>query len=402
MQIDVEQYRGKRICVALSGGVDSVVLLHLFSSLPNLSAVHVEHGIRGEASISDLHFCERLCKEWNIPLRVERRDVPALREGEGIEEAARRVRYEIFRSILKRGEADFIATAHHRDDVAETILFRLARGTSLSGMRTIVEGGGILRPLLSVSREEILRYAERFSLPFVSDSTNFDERFLRNYIRRTVLPAFEKIHPNAKAHLLSFAEVCKRDDLFLFDLAKKEVRIEDGEKSFSAHLPLPLFDRAALFCMDAEKDFTANSVREIEKLISLPSGKKICLKKGQMACREYDRIVFYYPSEKLKEAPFQEEALKKSGTLRADLDCFPKGCVVRGRREGDFFIPCGGKRKSLKKFFTDRKISARRQEKIPLVANGSEILAIFGVEISDKVKLTAKTVRIGFFDSLPL
>ena len=403
--LDLQPYRKKRVFVALSGGADSVCLLDCFCSKAkeyeiSLSAVHVEHGIRGEESLRDMHFCEELCKSFDIPLKIYKRDIPALAKKEkiGLEEAARKARYEIFLSLLKGGEADLVATAHHADDVAETILFRLARGTSPSGMRPIASFGGIVRPFLSVDRSQISAYLKARGLPYVEDSTNSDESYTRNYIRRTVLPAFEKINENAEIHLLQFADLCARDDEYLSRLAKKEIIYFGKDRLVPVSLPDPLFFRACLLCLDAEKDYTSALFQEISKLKTLQSGKKISLRHGQFAAREYENIVFYSPEEPPREAPFREEDFSdETKKLRADLDAFPKGCVVHTRREGDFIVPFKGRKKSLKKFLTDRKISARLQKTLPLIACGEEILVVCGVEISDRVKVTESTTRVGFF-----
>ncbi len=407
---DMEAYRGKRVCVALSGGADSVCLLHCFYTRMRefgvvLSAIHVEHGIRGEESLRDMHFCETLCKKWGVPLKIVRVDVPALIEQNGggnVESVARLARLEAFRGVIYQKEADLIATAHHQNDVVETILFRLARGTSPAGMKTIQNFPFLVRPLLNVSREDILQYVCENNLPYVEDSTNSDESYTRNYIRHTVLPAFEKIHGNAAEHLARFAAQCARDDEYLTALAKKEIECvgEHGDMLVPADLPEPLFMRACFLCMGAKVNYTSANLAEISKLKTLQTGKKVRLPGGKTAAREYGNIVFYYEkTEPIAERPFEEDffVLAPRLGLRADLDAFPAGCVVRSRREGDFIIPYGGQKKTLKKFLTDRKISARLGRRLTLVAYGSEILVIKGVEISDKVKVTEKTKRVGYF-----
>ncbi len=406
----MEQYRGKRVCVALSGGADSVCLLHCFSGRMQeygiaLSAVHVEHGIRGEESLRDMRFCEDLCKEWGVPLKVVRVDVPALIQENGggnVESVARLARLNVFREIVCRNEADLIATAHHRNDVVETVLFRLARGTSPAGMKTIQNFPFLVRPLLNVSREDILRYVCENHLPHVEDSTNSDESYTRNYIRHTVLPAFEKIHANAQEHLARFAAQCAQDDEYLTALAKEKIKYigGHGDMLVPADLPDPLFLRACFLCMGAKVDYTSANLEEISKLRTLQTGKKVCLPGGKMAAREYGNIVFYYEKvEPIEERPFEEDlfVLAPRPGLRADLDAFPAGCVVRARREGDFIVPYGGRKKTLKKFLTDRKISARLGRRLTLVACGSEVLVIMGVEISDRVKVTENTKRVGYF-----
>ena len=407
---DLKQYGGKRVCVALSGGADSVCLLHCFyrgaeEQKITLSAIHIEHGIRGEESFRDMEFCKTLCREWGIPLKIVRVDVPALIKENGggnVEAVARLARLNAFRALIDGGEVDLVATAHHRNDVAETILFRLARGTSPAGMRAIQNFPFLIRPLLGRSRDEILGYVNENSLPYVEDSTNSDENYTRNYIRHTALPAFEKIHGNAAEHLVRFAAQCARDDEYLTSLAKKEIRClgAHGDMLVPADLPEPLFLRACFLGMGAKSDYTSANLEEISKLKTLQTGKKVRLPGGKTAAREYGNIVFYDEDvPPVKERPFEKDffVLSPRPGLRADLDAFPEGCVLRSRREGDFIIPYGGQKKTLKKFLTDKKISARLGRRLTLVACGQEILVVKGVEISDKVKITEKTKRIGYF-----
>lgn len=406
----LESYRGSRICVAFSGGADSVCLLHYLNRHKEafqitLSAIHVEHGIRGEESLRDLAFCRAFCSDRGIPLEVVQEDVPALAKerGIGIEEAGRSVRYDAFFSVIRGGRADFVATAHHSGDVAETVLFRLARGTSLSGMRTVTERQGIIRPLLGVTRQQIETYISENDLPHVDDATNADESYTRNYIRHTVMPVFEQISKNAQEHLVRFAALAAQDDEYLYSLARKEIFFRHGDAYVPADLPMPLFTRACLICMTAQKDYTGSNFLEISKLKELQSGKKICLPGGQEAVREYDNVVFYRPEPPVEETLFSPEyggvfGISPEGAgLKVDLDAFPKGCTVRNRREGDFIIPYGSHRKTLKKFLTERKISARLGKKLKVIASGSEILVVVGVEISDKVKVTKNTTRVGIF-----
>ncbi len=406
----LEPYRGSRICVAFSGGADSVCLLHYLNRHKEafqitLSAIHVEHGIRGEDSLRDLAFCRAFCGDRGIFLEVVQEDVPAFAKGRGlgIEEAGRCVRYDAFFSVIQEGKADFVATAHHSGDVAETVLFRLARGTSLSGMRTVTERQGIIRPMLGVTRSQIEAYISANGLSYVEDATNADETYTRNYIRHTVMPVFEQISKNAQEHLVRFAALAAQDDEYLYSLARKEISSLHGDACVPVDLPEPLFTRACLICMTAQKDYTGSNFSEISKLKELQSGKKICLPGGQEVVREYGNVVFYRPEPPMTETPFLPEyggvfGISSEGTgLKVDLDAFPKGCTVRNRREGDFMTPYGSHRKTLKKFLTEKKISARLGRKLKVIANGSEILVVVGVEISDKVKVTENTTRVGFF-----
>ncbi len=447
----VEKYQGSRVAVALSGGVDSVSLLHAFkegaaANCIVLSALHVEHGIRGEESVRDMQFCQTLCKEWGIPLKIVRVSVPDLvKEGGGnLENVARSVRYGAFHSLLEEDEADFVATAHHADDVAETVLFRLARGTGVSGMKAIMEYDGIIRPLLSRTRAEIEAYAAEHHLPHVEDLTNGDENYTRNYIRHTVLPAFGKIHRNATKHLVEFSALAAEEDDFLQTLAESNITRLAGEERVPVGLPDVLFARACLFCMRQYAPgggYTRANIEEIKKLKTLQSGKKVALPVSDgnkaatlYAFREGGEVVFDWEyrdsAPKPVEIPFTVGKRKvdrlpatplglgiytapspftareadetfsadygiKRKQLFVDLDAFPDGCVVRARREGDMITPYHAPRKTLKKFLTDRKISARLSKKLPVIAKGSEVYAVVGVEIADSVKVTEHTVRRG-------
>ncbi len=408
----LENYRGKRVCVALSGGADSVCLLQIFFENADqyeiaLSALTCEHGIRGEASLSDVAFVKTLCTERNVPLHIFSADIPARARAskKGLEEEGRAFRYQCFREILDRKKADVVATAHHRDDLAETVLFRLARGTSLSGIAAVKESGGIVRPLLGVSRQEILSYLNERGISFVTDETNGDERYSRNAIRKRVLPALEEIVKGAGKHIADFARRAGEDDEYLKSLAVSATRREGKNIFIPSDLPRPLFFRAAVAAIGelGGVDYGESFLREIEKLKELQSGRKVCFH-GIEGVKEGDEIVFYRPEKDVAaEIPFstgtfafgayrlRAEIGGCGGTLYADYDNFPADCVIRTRREGDLFTPFGGSEKPLKKYLTDRKIPARKNRLLPLVAKGSTVYAVFGVEISDLVKVTEGT-----------
>ncbi len=421
MKVDFQQLAGKRVCVALSGGRDSVCLLHALLAHAaeqemTVSALTCEHGIRGEASLADLAFVAKLCDEWGVPLRVFRADVPALaRERKtGLEEAGRDFRYACFQRIFDEDAADVVATAHHMDDTAETVLFRLARGTSSAGLNVFPVRKGIVRPLLHTTRAEIDAYAAEHALSYAEDETNADERFARNRLRRTVLPALEKIVPRASLHLVEYAARAAEDDAFLSGLARLCVETEDETAFVPIDLPAPLFSRACLDALErcgVSRDYTSANLAEIARLRTLQSGRRVTLPKSVEAVREGGRIAFLCPSGHSPERALtfhcgmfvlgkytgMVQSKPAEGALVADMGAFPADCVVRTRREGDMFTPYGGGRKTLKKFLTDRKIPARIGRGIPVVASGNEVLAVFAVEISDRVKVTEQTQKKVFF-----
>ena len=402
------------MAVAVSGGADSVCLLQAFYEHADknniaLSAITCEHGIRGEKSLRDLAFVKDFCAQRKIPLFIFSADIPkrAQASGRGLEEEGRAFRYECFSSILAEGKADVVATAHHKGDVAETVLFRLARGTSLQGIDAIKEQGGIVRPLLNTTKEEILVYLNERGISYVIDETNDDESYSRNAIRKTVLPALEEIVHGAGEHIADFARRAGEDNAYLNSLAQGAMRREGDEIYLPIDLPRPLFLRAAGLAITAlgAKDYGEKVLREVGKLQNLQSGKRVCFC-GIEAVKEQEEIVFYRPRAAFTaELPFAEgtfdagmyrvniKGVELRGALQADADKFPFGCVLRTRRAGDRFTPFGGGEKPLKKFLTDKKISARKSAELILIAKDSTVYAIIGVEISELVKVTAETKR---------
>lgn len=426
MGIELTQLTGKRVCVAFSGGRDSVCLLHALlcaaeENRMTITALTCEHGIRGAASLTDLAFAEEFCAARGVPLRVFRADVPLLarESGTGLEEAGRNFRYDCFRRVLEEGQADIVATAHHLDDAAETVLFRLIRGTGLAGMRVFPVREGIAHPLLGVTRAQIDAYIEENHLPYVEDESNADERFARNLLRRQAMPVLEDVCAHAAEHLAAFAARAAEDDEYLCTLARASVHDRDGAVCVPIGLPAPLFARACLAAMarcGVERDYTSANIAEVGRLCSLQSGRRVLLPGGVYAVREGEEIAFVRGMRsECGEHAFGvgrfcmgryavmvgTEAV--SGALVADMNAFPRDCVIRTRREGDMIAPYGGAgRKTLKKFFTDRKIPARIGRMLPLIASGSEVLAVFGTEIAERVKVTGDTARRCYLSLTPV
>jgi tRNA(Ile)-lysidine synthase len=215
---------GQRLVVGLSGGVDSVVLLHALYALEpvDLTAIHVHHGLSPFADQWS-EFCRNLCQRWQVPLRVEYVQVER-GSGDGLEAAARRVRHE----ALQRAGADWVVLAHHQGDRAETMLFNVLRGAGVRGAGALREvSGRLLRPLLSVNRLTIFDYAKSVSLPWVEDPSNADIGFSRNYLRHGVLPELETRFPAATTMLARaaghFAEAADLlDELARMDLSGRD------------------------------------------------------------------------------------------------------------------------------------------------------------------------------------
>jgi len=207
------------VLVGFSGGADSVCLLHFLHYLAEkqhfaLAAVHVNHNLRGEAAAADQHFCEQFCKQLDIEIFVRQVYVEKTAAAFDLspEHAARKARYEAFSETARAWGATKLALGHHLDDQAETILLNLLRGTKIKGLtgipvrRPLTEEVEIVRPLMCITRRETEAYLENNDLTHITDETNFEEVFTRNWVRGTLLPLLESKQPQIKQHLFAMAE----------------------------------------------------------------------------------------------------------------------------------------------------------------------------------------------------
>jgi tRNA(Ile)-lysidine synthase len=210
--------RGGRVLVAASGGPDSVCLAHFLAQMARrkgfaLELFHVHHGLRGRAADRDASSVERLGRELGVPARIARADVKALarKRGLGLEEAGRRERYRLLAARARRGRFSAVATGHHLDDQAETVLLHLLRGTSLEGLggiapsRPLAPGVALIRPLLPITRAEVRVYLDLHGLSWREDRSNRDRAFTRNWVRAEVLPLLERRAPGVKERLSRLA-----------------------------------------------------------------------------------------------------------------------------------------------------------------------------------------------------
>ena len=210
-----------KLLIALSGGPDSVFALHFFHQFKNkykaeLIAAHVNHNLRGNDSEQDQIFCEKICSELKIPIFIKSVEVEkfARKNNQSVEEAARNLRYNFFEEISNQEKVDYIITAHNSDDNTETILLNLIKGTGLSGLSGIpVKRGKIVRPILSLSKKEIVEFLELNKINFRIDKSNYENDFERNKLRNIVIPEIEKINPSLNSTLRKFS-----NNIFWYDI----------------------------------------------------------------------------------------------------------------------------------------------------------------------------------------
>ena len=456
---------GDGAAVGVSGGADSMCLLNILFSLKDrlglrLVVVHVNHGIRGASADADEHFVEAFCREKGIGFRVFHADMPALAKEKGLteEEAGRQYRYECFVKVCKDEGLNCIAVAHNRDDNAETVLFNIARGSGISGLRGIApvrDFGGfrIIRPLLDCSRAMIEEYLADMGIAYRTDETNLTEDYSRNRIRNTVLPILkESINSEAAAHIAGAAKrageledyvaLAARECVEAMKAAGRYIEETDGERTASVridadalagmHIALrSVILRGALGRLAGKlKDIEEIHVRIAEGLIANTVGKSADLPYGLRARRDYGALVLERQKETADTAflhevgEIGEEGLRialpdgKCLYLRLipceknlniprndytkffDYDKINGSIAVRTRREGDYLLVKGsGKtgdlcRKSLKTWFIDNKVPGPDRDGTILLAEGSHVLWVVGGRRDDSCYVTGDTLRI--------
>ena len=413
LSLSPKTYRNKRICVALSGGGDSVALFYALQERAgewnmSLSAINVEHGIRGESSRADTEFVKKLCERENIPLYCYSENVPRLAEewGMSAEAAANAesVLFNLFRGSALTGAGGIRGFVNARELAAAISPETRAEDAD------ILRGKGIIRPLLSVPKSEILACLRENKLEWREDESNADSSYTRNFLRREVLAPARERFPALDKALYNFSRAAREDDEFLYTLA--EEYFTAGEVCFvSENAPKPLFLRACVLALrhfGVEKDYTLQNLRDICDIAEGENGKAADLPQGIVARREYGAVSFYRkePPRTAPEYPFGEgefafgklcvrvvqgkhpaESSSLRRTLYIDGARLPENCVLRTRKEGDVFQKFGSGTKKLKEYFIDEKIPQRLRGGIPLVACGKEVFAVCGVEISEKVKI---------------
>jgi tRNA(Ile)-lysidine synthase len=382
---------GDRIVCAVSGGADSMALLWAMYLLKDslqiqLSAAHFNHGLRGEESDRDEAFVKQFCQDYQIPLTVGSGKVTPGKKG--LEAAAREARYGFFATLSGK-----IATAHTADDNAETVLMHLVRGTGLKGLGGIAPvNGNLIRPMLDITRQEGLDFLQEYSIPFVEDSTNNEDAFLRNRLRHHVMPLLKQENPKLAENVSSLAQDLRFEEAAL---ASQVGELPDVETLRNMQPALRRRALAAFLenCGVIEPERT--HVDLAEKLVFSENPSASANFPGNITiARNYDRLELRAGEESVEPVELNCPGTTELSHLNLQITCTPTEdvlcqmdrftvcpvgkLVIRSRQEGDRVCLKGGT-KSLKKLFIDRKIPANQRMRVPVLADDKGVLGVFGI-----------------------
>lgn len=415
-----------RILLAVSGGADSMLMAHLFVSTGfQVGVAHCNFLLRGEESNKEELFVSEYCDRHNIAFWSKRFNTSevALQQGISIEMAARDLRYEWFHELMKQHDFNYLATAHHQDDVIETFMINLSRGTGIKGLSGIQpKSGRIIRPMLFTNHTEIVETCTRLSIDYCTDSSNLETVYKRNLIRHQVLPLLEKVNPAFRKNALkTIANLHETGQLFQqrINEIKDDVYSEYDQggmihiEKLQDYAPL----RTILFELIRSFGFQADQVDDIIDSLKKESGKKFFSDAYRLVKdREYliissiqaaqDKIVYIEEDCNKIDFPIHLTIEKIPRTANfhfstqpyivdMDMDRLTFPLILRHWREGEYFQPLGMTGiKKVSDFFIDEKYSIPEKENAWIVASGDQLAWIVGKRMDDRFKINQQTKRI--------
>lgn len=430
---------GDKILLALSGGADSVALLHFLIKCRSelrisILAVHINHNLRGEESDKDETFCKNLCQNLGVPIIIRKLDFDNL---QNLENSARHQRFEIFNRLLKLYQFSKIATAHHKNDQTETLLMNMFRGTGMGGMSGIKPiSANVIHPMLCLSKAEITDYLCQKQIPWREDLSNANTSFRRNLVRHEIIPIIEKkINPSLIDTMSRQAEIFRKNDEYLRSVCHtKEKRITIDSSPEAILLDIAKLQRLAdteqfyilrsVYAKFAktEADFYYHTLEEILRLCHSEGSKHIVLAHDITITKRYNELCFAKSSEhssekpsilhieedrslalhmdhrftfkQLKVMPKESESQEGWHHELLDMDKVVLPLYIRSREDGDRFVPLGMKHsKKLKEFFIDEKVPKYERDRVPLIFDQEKLIWVVGYRLDDRVRCDDKSTR---------
>lgn len=440
-----------KLLIAVSGGVDSVVLCELCKQANYAFEIaHCNFQVRGEESERDEKFVRGLGEKYKVEVKVKKFDTQRFAEENkmSIQEAARALRYEWFDELIRSSEFSarsqdphlpapdsrlrtFLLTAHHADDNAETVLMNFCRGTGLHGLTGIpVAYGNIKRPLLIFTKEELIQFAKDNKLRFVEDSSNLSSKYTRNLFRNEIIPAISKVYPKASENLNDnisrFKEIENLYKVAVGDIKKKLVKAKGSEWHIPIKQLMGYNNKALIYEIISDFGFSEKQIVEVIKLSESDSGKFIDSPTSHYRIIRHRHWFIVSPvqsvasgiiiiEEKNKRVAFQEgrieiERLQTSNPDKSGQPLKPQTSnsialldlkevsfpfILRKWKAGDYFYPLGmNKKKKLSRFFIDQKFSKTEKEKAWVIEMNKKIIWIVGQRIDERFKVTEKSKSV--------
>lgn len=437
------------ILVGFSGGADSSALLFYLNKRcrrkgTKLFAAHINHMIRNEEADRDEQFCRNICRELGIELYVEKVDVPKLaaESGESIEEAARNVRYRVYNDIASKNPAiSFIATAHNAEDNMETVVFNMLRGTGIRGLSGIppVRGFRIIRPLIYCTKSEIIGYCIANGVRYVTDSTNADTDYTRNYIRSELIPRFSRINPQPEIAISRLCSLLRDDDMFInkithqfiddhkIDTSAPRELLREQDMALLSRIIIHMYRLASegngysafrsLDCTHVKSVISLLHKGAPHSRITLPGKISAYITRDELSFlteEQYSEMsspkepflykleacdnIFEYPNMKItlsreyiEETDADKQNIYKLSIHKViDFGKIRNTLFVRNRKPGDRYV-LGGMSRNLKKLMCDHRIPIYERDTLPLLCDDSGIVWVPGFEPSDVCSVSAET-----------
>lgn len=419
-----------RIAVGVSGGADSMLLLWgLIDKQKQVGfyfeVININHHLRGSASDADSKFVEEFCKKRKIDYKIIDVDVKKLKNDEKftLEESARVARYDAFKSVMKQDKLNKLFLAHHKNDQAETILMHIFRGSGISGAVGIRNTDTIFRPLLNLSKQEILKIANEHGIEFVQDESNADNDYSRNYIRNVVLPQIENVYPKAVENIALFGKRCEEIQNYILSLIddslietkKNEVVLNQKIFEFKTFIGREYLKKAFEF-LGVFSDIESKHISIIFELSKCEVNKEVSLPHGLVAKKTYVGVKILKPSNKKSdvlefefvkngEIVFGEHFKILTKVVRADEIVYGEGLFVdvnkistnaiwRTRRTGDKFAKIGTGSKKFNDYLTNSKVDFELRDCLPILAVDETVLVVANDDVSENVKIDATTDEI--------
>ncbi len=404
----------KSFLIALSGGADSVSMLMSLckircNSKIELYACHVNHKIRGNEAERDMDFCIQLCKSYKVKLFLFEEDIPVRSEmtGESIELCARNYRYLVFDELCNKHGIDYICTGHNANDNAETVLFNMVRGTGIDGIVGVPpKRGNIIRPILNKTRSEILSYLEEIDVPFVTDSTNVDVDYDRNYIRHMVFPYLKKLNPDVVSAINRLSSHAIHDSEYLEEVAEQELgmknrKLSEYPQSIKSRMIRIMYKRycggelsfanvtAVCDCLNSSEQKRCPLPN---KVVALCKDGDLRLTEDKYLTRVLDEKHLCIGTTELFEdvsvsCVYSDDGINKVLTVCLPFNTNATCLVVRSRREGEK-ITVRGINRSIKKCFLDAKIPAHLRDLIPIICDEQGPLFVPFIGVADRAYIS--------------